>query len=280
MRETIDRAVDAADLQALVTSLRGAPISEIRYASRKIVLSLDEGESPLDTAESLSSRQEPGARQIGCELSREAYGEAPDGALRLLRRLVDDVEWTVRDAASEVCGRLLRSDFASVLPVLHDWRHDASPNVRRALLIAAIRAAQPRHPERAEPLLKLIEPLLTDRNALVRKAAGPMAVPVLLGAYRDLTFEYLTQWSTSNDPQVLWNVAMAFTTPAAVPIARKAVIVLRKLSLDERRYVWRAVSAALWKLGRRRPDLIRPELARWLEDEARLHVAREALRHL
>jgi len=44
--------------------------------------------------------------------------------------------------------------------------------------------------------------------------------------------------------------------------------------------VWRAVASALWKLGRRRPDIVRPELSRWLEDERRIPVAREALKHI
>ena len=88
------------------------------------------------------------------------------------------------------------------------------------------------------------------------------------------------KWSTFNDAQTLWNVAMALSAPPAVPIAKKALIVLRKLSLDERRFVWRAVASALWKLGRKRPDIVRPELARWLEDERRVDVAREAIKHL
>jgi hypothetical protein len=93
-------------------------------------------------------------------------------------------------------------------------------------------------------------------------------------------FEYLVQWSTSNEPPVLWNVAMAFSAPPAAPIAKKALIVLRKLSLDERRPVWRAVSSAMWKLGRHSPEIVRPELMRWLEDERRVEVAREALKHI
>ena len=56
--------------------------------------------------------------------------------------------------------------------------------------------------------------------------------------------------------------------------------VWQKLSLDERRYVWRAGASAMWKLGRKRPEIVRPELLRWLEDDRRVDVAREALKHL
>jgi ribosomal protein L18E len=73
---------------------------------------------------------------------------------------------------------------------------------------------------------------------------------------------------------------MSFSSSGAPPLVKRALIVLRKLSLDERRYVWRAVAAAIWKLGRKRPEVVRPELSRWLEDDRRVQVAREALRYL
>jgi len=142
-------------------------------------------------------------------------------------------------------------------------------------------AGKERRLERAEPLLKLLEPLLADRAPEVRRSLGPVAIGGgLLRYYPEMTFEYLVKWSTANDEQVLWNVAMSFSGPGAVPLVKKALIVLRRLSLDERRYVWRAVASAMWKLGRKRPEIVRPELARWLEDERRVRVARAALKYL
>jgi len=168
-----------------------------------------------------------------------------------------------------------------MLEALYGWREHPSASVRRAVVIAAGRAARPDRLERAEPLLKLVEPLLADEDATIRRALGPSALGgSLLRHYPMDAFEYLVKWSTSNEPGVLWNVAMAFSGPPAADIARKALIVLRKLSLDERRIVWRAVSSAMWKLGRRCPEIVRPELMRWLEDDRRVEVAREALKHL
>jgi hypothetical protein len=128
--------------------------------------------------------------------------------------------------------------------------------------------------------MRLVDSLLADRDPTVRRLLGPSALGAFLGAYPDVTFDSLIGWSTSSDPQVLWNVAMAFTAASAAPLAKRALIVLRKLALDERRTVWRAVAAAMWQLGRRRPDVVRPELERWLADETRAKVAREALKYL
>jgi hypothetical protein len=175
----------------------------------------------------------------------------------------------------------LRDDFSRTIAVLETWHTKRSTNLYRALAIAAIRASDPMHLERAEPLLQLLEPLLCEREPIVRRNLGPSAIGAhLLAHYPSLTFEYLVKWSTSYDAQTLWNVAMALSAPPAVPITKKALIVLRKLSLDERRLVWRAVAAAMWKLGRKRPEIIRPELSRWLEDERRVNVAREAIKYL
>ena len=168
-----------------------------------------------------------------------------------------------------------------MMEILREWRGHSSPNVRRTVLIAAAKAAQTRRLEWAEPLLKLIEPLLSDRHPTLRRNLGPFTIgSALLRYYPDMTFEYLIKWSTSNDEQVLWNVAMAFSASGGQRLVKKALIILRKLSLDERRYVWRAVASAMWKLGRKKPEIVRPELARWLEDERRVDVAREALKYL
>ena len=49
---------------------------------------------------------------------------------------------------------------------------------------------------------------------------------------------------------------------------------------DKRRTVWRAVASAARALGKKRPDVVIPELRRWLEDESRRRVAATALKYL
>jgi hypothetical protein len=281
MRDRIDQIIARGKLDSLAGALGGAKIQDVRYAANRLVEAAGDATVVLRQVRDLVLRKEPASLHLACQLVPACYRHDAKAAMKLLQCLADNADWTVRDAAAETCGRLLRDDFAKMLDSLRQWRENASVNIRRAVVIAATRAARPNRLERAEPLLKLLEPLLSDEDATIRRNLGPSALGgSLLRSYPVNTFEYLVHWSTSNEPAVLWNVAMAFSAPPAAPIARKALIVLRKLSLDERRPVWRAVSSAMWKLGRRCPEIVRPELMRWLEDERRIEVAREALKHL
>ncbi len=281
MREVIDRVIQEQAFDTLAEILEGAQAPELRYAVKQLVRSTQSREILLAHAVKLAARSEPASRHVACGLLPKAYPSDPQSTLSLLLQLADDPDWTVRESAGDACGKLLRADYSKVMEILREWREHSSANVRRAVLIAAAKAAQTRRLEWAEPLLKLIEPLLSDRDSTLRRNLGPFVIGAsLLRYYPDMTFEYLVRWSTSNDEQVLWNVAMSFSASAGARLVKKALIILRKLSLDERRYVWRAVASAMWKLGRKKPEIVRPELARWLEDERRVNVAREALKYL
>ena len=280
MREAIDRVIEAGKLEQLPSVLEGAAMPAVHYAVKRIARM--EGEEPLlETAAELATSEQGEVRRVACGLIGEGYLQDTEKSIELLYGLVDDRDWTVRESAGDACGRALRKDFRGMSEVLRDWARDRSDNVRRAVLVAVMKAAQTRSPGWGEPLLKLMEPLISDRTKVVRRTLGPFALgSIMLRCYPVVSFEYLVKWSTVTDEQTLWNVAMAFSASGAPPLVKRALIVLRKLSLDERRYVWRAVAAAMWKLGRKKPEVVRPELARWLEDERRTHVAREALRYL
>ena len=282
MRDQIDGLIEERKLTALSPLLDGADMQNVRYAAQQLVNVLREDDKDLfEHIDQLVSTATRASHHLACQLVPHAYAAKRKKAIEFLPQLIESEDWTIRDAACEVAGRLLREDFSRTIGVLEIWRSRGAINLYRAIVVAVIRASDAMHLERAEPLLKLIEPLVSEGEPIVRRNLGPSAIGThLLAHYPTQTFEYLVKWSTSNDAQTLWNVAMALSAPPAVAIAKKALIVLRKLSLDERRFVWRAVASALWKLGRKRPDIIRPELARWLEDERRVNVAREAIKHL
>ncbi len=282
MHDAIDRVVgENMDTKAIVDVLLQARAGDIRYAVKRIVATTEGKDELLARALEWAGDPAPPARQLACALLPEVYDRGRNGVTAALRTLAGDPQWEVRDAAGRGCGRLLIRDFSHMLGELYKFRSDSSPHVRRAVAIAAMTAGRKKRLEWGEPLLKLLEPLLADRAPVVRRSLGPLAIGGgLLRNYPDITFEYLIKWSTESDDQVLWNVAMSFSGSGGPPLVKKALIILRRLSLDNRRYVWRAVASAMWKLGRKRPEIVRPELSRWLEDERRVEVARAALRHL
>lgn len=277
MRESIERG----ELRALVSELEGARAPKIRRAVRDIIRRYGSDGSLLAEVQKLAKADEAVARHVACGLLTRCYAENSEKTSKLLERLAGDRDWTVREAAGQAAGSLLRTSFPEVLELLRRFAAHDSAHVRRCVPMAAKKAARTRDLGFAEPLLKLVAPLLADRDPIVRRSLGPFALGSgLLQFYPNAAFEYLVQWSTSYDEQVLWNVAMAFSGVGAEAMPKKAIIVLRKLSLDERRYVWRAVASAMWRLGRRQQEVVEIELSRWLEDPDRHHVARAALQHL
>ncbi len=242
-----------------------------------------DGASPeaLDGAvRRLVKSSRPAERREACALVIRLAKRDAATAFAHLEPLARDAEPAVRAAALAAAARLARAHFDDVLGTLALWRDSQEEPLRRAAALVAARSAAPEWPGRAPHLARLLQPLLGDPAPSVRRTVTTSALPALLGAYPETAFEMLVEASTSSDPAILRSIAAAFGSPPAAPLAKRALIVLRKLALDERGAVKRAVVSALWRLGRRRPDILRPELERWLDDDARRAVAREALKRL
>ncbi|MEW6216681.1 MAG: HEAT repeat domain-containing protein [Candidatus Bipolaricaulota bacterium] len=242
-------------------------------ASRDRVLVKLSQEDVLGWATRLLPGPAESRRLAATLLSRSPH---PEDALTFLQRLATDGDRHTRDAAAHAAGGLLIQHFDEVYPILGAWRTDSNPLVRRAVVLIAGVAADPLRLDRVGPLLRLLDPLLTDRAIEVRSALEGVFSHALFAAYPDDTFECLTCWSASHDEQVLWHVATALAG-APSPMARRALIVLRRVALDERRYVRGAVARALVRLAVTCPDAVAGELRRWLEDPERGSIAREAL---
>lgn len=200
----------------------------------------------------------------------------PEDALGLLRRLAADGDRYTREAAIQAGGNLLARHFDEVYPLLGAWRTDPSSLVRRAVALIAAGAADPVRLDRVDSLTRLLSPLLADRAVEVRTGVATALVDAFFPAYPGDVFEQLTYWSASHDEQVLWHVATALGG-APPELARRGLIVLRRVALSEKRYVRAAVARALARLAATSPDAVEAELRRWLEDDERLPIAREAL---
>jgi 3-methyladenine DNA glycosylase AlkC len=209
------------------------------------------------------------------------YTLQPVAAEEIILRIADDTHWEVREDADNVMLQIVKVDFTKAYNQLKKWATHPSENVRRAVVMTAKKAGRERRPEWACPLLDLLELLLNDRSAYVRKNLGPFAIgDGFLRYYPALTLQYLDQWSKMSDEQVRWNVAMVFSSAEAAKYIDAALPILERLASDERRFVWRAVASAMRNLGRRVPDRIIPVLERWLEDELRVRPAQIAFKYI
>lgn len=182
---------------------------------------------------------------------------------RAIHRLARDNDWEVRESAASLLGDCLERAFTEYLRTAQGWAATGEPRLRRAVVVGAKYAARSRHPERAEPLLDLIEPALKEPDEYVRRNLGPFAIgDQLLRSYPDATFARLERWARDPDENVRWNVASTFTSASGAKVAERGFGVLAFLASDTRPFVTRAVSAAVRNILKRRPEL-RDAIAEW-----------------
>ena len=182
---------------------------------------------------------------------------------RAIHRLARDDDWEVRESAASLLGDCLERAFNEYLRTAEGWVATGEPRLRRAVVVGAKYAARSRHPERAEPLLDLIEPALKEPDEYVRRNLGPFAIgDQLLRSYPDATFARLERWARDPDENVRWNVASTFTSASGAKVAERGFGVLAFLATDTRPFVTRAVSAAVRNILKRRPEL-RDAVAEW-----------------
>lgn len=186
-------------------------------------------------------------------LARSHPADVERAALRLAR----DDRWDVREAAAGLLGEALDVNFEHFYGSLRTWMGKEEPRVRRAIVVAAKLAARSRAPERAGPLLDLIEPALRDRDEYVRRNLGPFAIgDQLLRSYPEETLARLDGWSKDADEVVRWNVAMAFSSATGAKLVDRGLPIIRVLARDESKFVARAANAALRRMQKHRPDAI------------------------
>jgi len=228
----------------------------------------------------LSNHENPHTRRYASRILLQLWEKDKNRAEQILTTLADDEQWLVREDAHAVWSELLKKHFQQVFPILQTFSTHSSANLRRCVAIAVRSAGNLKKKEWAEPLIHLLEPLLSDKTVYVRKNLGPYAIgDGLLRCYPNFTLKHLRRWAYKRDEGTLWNVAMAFASYGGNKNWREGMKILTKLATDERRYVWRSVASALLYLERRHPE-VQSTLKIWLADSKRAKVAENALKYL
>ena len=240
----------------------------------------DEAERLWLWAINLSNHENPNTRRYASRILLKLWEKDKNRAEQILTTLADDKHWLVREDAHEVWSELLKKHFQQVFPILQTWNTHSSANLRRCVAIAVRSAGNLRKEEWVEPLIHLLEPLLSDKTAYVRKNLGPYVIgDGMLRCYPNRTLKHLHRWAHRRDEGTRWNVAMAFASYGGNKNWREGMKILTELATDERRYVWRSVASALLYLARRHPE-VQDTLKTWLKDPKRAKVAETALKYL
>jgi 3-methyladenine DNA glycosylase AlkC len=288
-------AVEHADLDAVVTALarRGsgafavgadpgtAKGADIMLAARLIRSDTASPDDLFDWVKRLLTQRDYNGHQLGLVMLSDVYDQNPQAVLKLLQRHAGSANWVVREYAGTCAGRILNQHFAEVYPVMQAWSQHKSENVRRAVVIAAMEAAKANYPQRGAKLLQLLDPLMRDESRYVRVNLGPFGVSLaLLKNYPGLTLKWLRKHARSRNEFARWNAAMVWSAVGGRKYAKQGMELLTDLAADERRFVWRAVASAAVKVGKAKPEVVKPVLEQWRADPVRRQVAEVASRYL
>jgi 3-methyladenine DNA glycosylase AlkC len=288
-------AVEHDDLDAVIAALakRGsgafavgadpgtAKGADIMLAARLIRSHAADPADRFEWAKQLLTQKDFNGHQLGLVMLSDVYDQKPKTVLRLLQRHADSSNWVVREYAGTCAGRILDQHFADVYPIMQAWSQHKSENVRRALVIATMESAKANHPKRGAKLLKLLDPLMRDESRYVRVNLGQFAISLaLLKNYPDLTLKWLRKHARSKNEFARWNVAMVWSAVGGRKYAEQGMELLTELAADERRFVWRAVASATAKLGKAKPEIVKPILKQWRADPQRHQVAEVVSRYL
>lgn len=179
-----------------------------------------------------------------------------DPVEKILLDLADDEDWRVRESVTWAFYKLCKDNFKEVYPLFKDWGTHDNENVRRAIIIAAMRMGKHREKKYAEPFLDLIELFLTDKNRYVQKAIIFAVGDGFLRYYPDYTFSYLKSWIKSSDVQVRRIIAMSLSTAEAKKHINNSLEILRELSSDNHKSVKNVVVKSLVNLAQKYPKRV------------------------
>ncbi|MFC1682129.1 HEAT repeat domain-containing protein [Nanoarchaeota archaeon] len=190
--------------------------------------------------------------------------------LSKIRNTATDEHWGRREDATKYIKAINDNSFLEYLPVWKEWVRDSDPNIRRAVEVGLLRIKK----EHIPLALELIEPLLYDEDNYVRKNCGPFALSHI--GYKDpeATFSKLKKWMKINNKNVRWNVAMCLGVWFGQSYPKESLRLLKQLSKDKEKFVWRAVASSLIKLIRKHPQL-KKEILSWKNCEDCLSVVKK-----
>lgn len=144
----------------------------------------------------------------------------------------------------------------------------------RAVVLAVKYAARRDKPERVPQLLALLEPLLGDEEAYVRRNLGQSAIgDVLLRVDPKETLKTLREWSRDRDQFVRWNVAMAFASSIGSFHWPAAKSILERLARGPEPLVRSAVAKAMRRCRHRYTEDVEEARLRWFKDRDRAPTA-------
>jgi len=190
--------------------------------------------------------------------------------LAKIRKMADSQDWKIREGAAGEIRKINDKYFLEYLPVWKNWVKDPNPNIRRAVEVGLLRIKKEFVPQ----ALDLLDPLMYDNDSYVRKNCGPFALSHVGYKNPKATFLKLRDWMKIENKNVRWNVAMCLGAWFGQTYPNESLKLLKILTKDKERFVWRAATSSLIKLIRKHPKL-KQKVFSWKNCDQCLNVVKK-----
>jgi 3-methyladenine DNA glycosylase AlkC len=255
-----DYAKIIAILDAHSTSHAGtAKMKDKRYVIGEIIRHIAdnykgrEEKAYFSVGKKILSVKSDNAKEIGIHIIWRAYRYNKKVVEGYLRKITNDANWEVREYAAGALQGTLNA-FPEIYNTLKKWSKDKSENIRRGVVMAAIGLRNKY--ENITLAFQLLEPLMYDSSAYVKKNLGPFVLGSYYGnSYPKETFKQLNKWIKIKNENLRWNIAMAFNNSFGNKYPEEAIEYMRILSRDTSPMVQRAVKSTLNHLKKRHNNL-------------------------
>lgn len=264
----IKQLIAAGDFPALISVLDSvstshagtAKMKDKKFAITEIVkyikLNNKQNEKAFFSAgKKILSVKSDNAKEIGIHIIWRAYRLHKKTVEKILFNAANDPNWEVREyAAGALCAVI--DVFPEFYQSLQKWSKNKSENIRRSVVMSAIGLRDDSQKGNLMKAFKLLEPLLSDSSAYVKKNLGPFVLGSYFGnSYPKETLKQLNKWVKLHDPNVRWNIAMTFNNSFGSKYPSEALKFLKILAVDKNPVVKRAVKSTLRHLKKRHKSL-------------------------
>lgn len=247
------------NLKKLGTGTRNTPNTQVKdKAIEFVILNIKDKSLLKDIAIQLARTEDVTAKEIAAPLLSSVYKENPYEISKIIKFLANNENWEVREWVAGACGEILTNHFELFYEDIKSWTNDSSGNVRRAAALAAMYAGKKRKEEYGEPLLDIVELLLTDSDVYVKKNLGQFAIgDGLLRYYPEKVLFRLNNWITIEDVNARWNIAKIFSSAEGMKYISQVHNIIQILLEDERYKVKKAIHSSLNKINKKNPGLLK-----------------------
>lgn len=238
------------ELEQHSSNSRGsAPAKEISKAARYLISS---GESSLENAITLLDIKTINSIELALLILPLDSTENKNKIFDILIKYADHSNWEIREYAGERIGEFLRYNFRDYRKDLIKLRASDSENIRRGVVIGLKYLGKYRELSLSRDILEILALYMDDESKYVKKNLGPFAIGDAMINYDSIgTLDLLERYADSDNPNIKWNVASAFSTAAGAKHGDSGFHILTRLIHDNNKSVRQMALTSLKNLYKR-----------------------------